>query len=191
MRNIRIYFDFSCPYCYNEWNFMKKIREQVELEEDYYSWEIHPDAPLEGKKLDFPDMKKRFKELNELGAPVGAAPGNMEKVYNTKKALQLLEEAKKQGLELPYIETVFHAYFVDQVNIADDKVILPLAEKVGVKGAAEVLAEGRYLDTILEHDKHCMDIGLEYVPTVYEGEKKILEGVLTFDMVKKEFGYKE
>lgn len=188
VRKIKIYFDFACPYCYNEWSFMKTVRPTANLEEDYYSWEIHPDAPLEGSLISFPGWEEATVKLNELGAPVGIQPGNMRKVFNTRKALQILEEAKKQGLQLEYMDAVFNAYFEEQRNVAEDSIILEIAEKVGVKNAAAVLAEGRYLNIIAEHDKHCMDINLEFVPSIFEDGKMILSGVLSLEDIQKEFG---
>lgn len=186
-RKLKIYFDFACPYCYNEWSFMKTVRPTANIEEDYYSWEIHPDAPAEGAPISFPGWEQAVVKLNELGSSVGVQPGNMRKVFNTRKALQIFEEAKKQGLQLEYMDAVFNTYFVEQKNVSDDAVILAVAEKVGVKNAAEVLAEGRYLDVVAEHDAHCMEINLEFVPTIVENDKIILAGVLSLEDIQKEF----
>lgn len=186
-RHIRIYFDFGCPFCYNEWMFMKKIRPQIDVEEEYYSWEIHPQASLEGEIANFPNRDKMAKKLNELGAAVGVQPGNMDRVFNTRKALQILEEAMKQGLTLEYIDAVYHAYWEEAKNVGQDEVILAIADAVGVKGAREVLAKGRYLDVIAAHDKHCMDMNLEYVPTIEEDGKIVLTGVLSLEDMEKEF----
>lgn len=190
MRNIRVYFDFSCPYCYNEFFFLKEAKKVQPIHVEYYSWEIHPEAPLEGAVIDYPGFAEGRKKLNELGAPLGLTPGNMDKVYNTKKALQLLEEAISQGVQEAYIEAVFKAYFEEQVNVSDESVLFRIAEQVGLKGAKEVLSEGKYLDRILEHDTHCMDIKLEYVPTIEEDGKIILAGVLTLDDIMNEFAKK-
>ncbi len=186
MRELTIYFDFACPFCYNEWSFMKEIRKMADIKEDYYSWEIHPDTPKEGMVNTYLTPEKE-EAVNRLGEPVGIKAGRSKRTFNTKKALQILEEAKKQGLQFEYMDAVFRAYFEEVRNIAEDAVILDIANTVGVVGAADVLAEGRYLDTILEHDAHCMDIELEFVPTIYENGQKVMDGILTFDQVKEEF----
>lgn len=187
MRHIRVYFDFSCPYCYNEFFFLKEAKKKTSINVEYYSWEIHPEAAVEGAVINYPGFAEGRKRLNELGEPLGLTPGNMDKVYNTKKALQLLEEAIAQGVEEAYVEAVFKAYFEEQVNVSDDEVLFRIAKEVGLQDASKVLEEGRYLDRILEHDAHCMKMNLEYVPTIEENGKIILSGVLTLDDVLNEF----
>lgn len=160
-----------------------------ELEIDYYGWMLNPDIPEEGLKINRDKFAKTAKTLNKLGAPVGVKPGEIEYIFNTSKALQLLEEAKLQGEKVAhdFIEAVFYAYFEAKINIAKDSVILPIAEKVGIKNAYEVLEDQRHLAKLVEHDKHCRDIQLAYIPAIEENEKIILMGVLSLADIEKEF----
>ncbi len=190
-RHILVYFDFSCPFCYNEWTFMKQVRPMANLVENYVGWEIHPNVPAEGAVINFPGREKMVEQLNELGAPVGIKAGDMPFVYNSRKALQILEEAKKQGVMHEYIDAVFYTYFEEQRNIYKDEVILDIAEKAGVENAKAVLDENMYVDVVEQHNRDAEAIPLEYVPTIIEDGKIILSGVLTLEDILQEFGMEE
>lgn len=191
IRNLRVYFDFACPFCYNEFKFMEYVKqnEKVEWNIDYYSWELNPQTPAEGIKLDRGEHSSHLDLVNKLGASVGVQAGSIEYMYNTRKALQLLEEAKKLGAEIThdYIAAVFDAYFEKNINIADDEIIIPIAEKTGINNAKEIIATGKYIDVIENHLKYCDEIGLEVMPTIEENGKIILSGVLSLDDIKQEF----
>lgn len=188
MRHIRVYFDFSCPYCYNEYFFLKEVRKQAEVAVEYYGCEIHPDTPVEGKLIDFPGFEKSMAALNRLGEPLQLRAGDMKHSFNTNKALQLLEEAIAQGKAEAYVEKVFRTYFEEQKNVGQDEVILGIAKEVGIEGAEAVLAENRYKERIEEHNQHTIDLKLEYVPTITDlDDNIIMAGVLTLEDLQKEF----
>lgn len=48
---LRIIFDFSCPYCYIAWGFVQKLKETIDLADDWVGWEIHPDLPKGGRMI--------------------------------------------------------------------------------------------------------------------------------------------
>lgn len=191
-RKLRIYMDFACPFCYNEFKFMEKIKDQAKdnWEIEYYGWELNPTIPEDGFLIDQEKFSETAKKLNKLGESVGVRPGDIKYIFNTNKALQLLEEAKLQGEKIAhdFIAAVFYAYFEAKINIAKDEVILPIAEKVGIKDAYNVLKENRHAKTLVEHDKYCHEIQLPYIPAIEENGEIILMGVLSLADVEKEFG---
>ena len=126
MKKIRIYFDFGCPYCYLAWEYMKELRKTNHWEEEWYSWEIHPDAAVKG--VTYADLQIVFTEerrniLNTLGADVKVRPGDNNYVFNTHMALQFLESAKEQKKEFLWIDRVYKAYFEEGRNVADREVL--------------------------------------------------------------------
>ena len=78
-----IIFDFSCPYCYLAWNYFKALKRSEPIEDEWFSWEIHPEVPKTGSPLQavvqVADMEERRQRLNGLGEPVGVRPG--EKLF--------------------------------------------------------------------------------------------------------------
>lgn len=186
MKPLRIFFDFSCPYCYLAWGYFKKIRESGELNDDWVSWEIHPEIPREGRNiqdvLQGVDLAERRQKLNSLGAPVGLAPGEKVFVPNTRWALAAVEVARENRKLHAWIDAVYHASFVDKKNIGDLEVLLTIARQVGLNENAlrQALESGCYEKVLLEHEHECIDKKIEWVPTVFFGEEKIIEGAFTF-----------
>lgn len=190
-RNLRIYMDFACPFCYNEFTFMEKVapKAKADWNIEYYGWELNPAVPEEGVLINQEEFASNAKKLNELGAVVGVQPGNIKYIFNTSKALQLLEEAQLQGAEIAhhFVGLVLHAYYEEQSNIGKDEVILALAEKAGIKNAAEVLKDQRHLPKLAEHNEHCMNIQLQFIPAIEEEGKILLMGALSLEDIEKEF----
>ena len=185
-KQLRIIFDFSCPYCYLAWGYFKKLKQTESLNDDWFSWEIHPEVPKTGSPLQdvvqVADMAERKQRLNALGAPVGIAPGEKVFVPNTRLALCALEFAREQQKQHAWIDAVYQASFVGQKNIGELDVLLNIAREINLDAAAlgRALAEERYLPVVLEHDRQCMEQQIEWVPTVFAGETKIIEGAFSF-----------
>lgn len=183
---LRIFFDFSCPYCYLAWGYFKKIRQEESLNDDWVSWEIHPDVPQAGSNLSevvqVADLEQRRKMLNAMGGPVGLAPGEKTFVPNTRKALCAVEFARENLKLHEWVDAVYRTSFVEQKNIGELAVLLSIAEGIGLDPAALRLAlnSRRYEPVLLEHDRECLEKKIAWVPTVFCGTEKIIEGAFTF-----------
>ena len=186
MKTIRVFFDFTCPYCYLAWGYFKKMKESAVLDDDWVGWEIHPEVPQAGrpiqKVLNGVDMEARRLKLNTLGLPVGLAPGEKNFVPNTHSALCAAEFARAAGKLHAWIDAVYRASFVEKKNIGELEVLLEIARQVGLSAEAlqSALEEGKYARVLGAHDRECAERKVEWVPTVYMGEKKIIEGAFTF-----------
>lgn len=184
--SLKVYFDFSCPYCYLAWGYMKKVKQERAIDDVWIGWEIHPQAPKEGSEIQVAmpsvNLADRLKKLNDLGAPVEITPGNNTFRPNTHLALAALEYATEKGKMHVWIDAVYQASYVVGVNIGDQAVLLKIATNLGLDAdeLASRLAEGYYNAAILAHDKECMDKKLEWVPTVYRGDEKVIEGAFTY-----------
>lgn len=188
---LRIFFDFSCPYCYVAWGFVKKLKESLPLADEWVTWEIHPDVPREGSKIQdvVPgiDMTTRRHKLNALGEPVGITPGTKEFVPNTRLALEIGELAKENNKMHEWIDKVYYASFVEGKNIGDKEVLLYIAKQIGldVDKVCQALENGLYSHLLQEHDQECVEKKIEWVPTIFSGDEKILEGVFTFTIFEE------
>lgn len=183
---LQIVFDFSCPYCYITWNYIKKLRQGLTFDDEWLGWNIHPEVGPAGADIaslvpDF-DRESRRAKLNSLGAPVGAAPGDTTFVPDTRPALQALEFAAARGLAREWCDAVFAANFEQQENIGDQAVLLAVAGRLRLPAAelAAALASGRYAAVLAERDRRFSELQLEWVPTIFCEGRKVIEGAFSF-----------
>ena len=185
---LRIFFDFSCPYCYVAWCFVKKLKASTPIADEWVTWEIHPEVPREGLKIQdvVPgiDLTTRRHKLNALGEPVGIAPGGKEFIPNTRWALEIAEFAREHHKIHEWIDRVYHASFVKNENIGDKEILLPIAKEIGldIDVICQSLDSGHYRHLLQAHDQECIDQKVEWVPTIVSDGEKILEGVFTYSV---------
>lgn len=189
--SLRIFFDFSCPYCYLAWGFVKKLKSSIPIEDEWITWQIFPNAPQEGLtiqniKPDI-DLTARRQKLNDLGEPVGLMPGQNEFLPNTRWALEIGEFARENHKMHEWIDKVYHASFVEGKNIGNQVVLFDLAKQIGFSDEEirDVLDSGRYTDILLKHDQECVVKKIEWVPTIFNKDEKILEGAFTFSVFEE------
>lgn len=185
---LRVYFDFCCPYCYLAWGFMKKVKETTDIQDEWITWEIHPELGPGGEYIENVlanvNLEERKLNLNRLGEPVQMKPGDHSFVPNTRLALEAVQFATEAGKMHEWIDAVYTANFVEGKNIGDQDVLAVIAAKIGLDAQAlsQALNTGRYTQVLLAHDRECMEKKLEWVPTIYAGETKVLEGALTYSV---------
>ncbi len=183
---LKIIFDFSCPYCYLAWSYFKALKQTESLADEWFSWEIHPEVPKSGSPLQevvqVADMAERRQRLNGLGEPVGVKPGEKVFVPNTRLALCALEFAREQQKQHAWIDAVYQVSFVGQKNIGDIDVLLDIAREIKLDTAAlrQALESEKYLPLLLANDQWCMGQKIEWVPTVLDADKRVIEGAFTY-----------
>jgi len=185
--SLSIYFDFSCPYCYIAWQFMKRVKETTEIKDNWVTWEIHPGTPHQGEHIENVvhgvKLEERRLKLNQLGAPVGIQPGDHVFIPNTKLALEAVEYAKECDKMHAWIDAVYQANFVQGKNIGELEVVLAIARQIGIDDNVlkDKLETSHYSNSLLEHDRECVEKKVEWVPTIFAGNDKVLEGAFTYD----------
>ncbi|MDU2066799.1 MAG: disulfide bond formation protein DsbA, partial [Sporomusaceae bacterium] len=105
---------------------------------------------------------------------------------NTRWALEDLEFAKEYHKEQEWVDAVYQSSFVQRQDIGDLHTLLDIAKslELDTDKLRFALENHVYYRVLLRNDQYCMEQRLEFVPTIYSGDKILLEGVLTFDMVQ-------
>jgi predicted DsbA family dithiol-disulfide isomerase len=93
-----------------------------------------------------------------------------ERVYNSRLAQELAKLAEQEGREGIH-DALFHAYFVDGVNLADAEALAAVAEGVGLPGAeARRALELRTFRAAVDADwARARALGVTGVPTFVTG----------------------
>lgn len=191
MIKIKLFSDYIWPYCYIGKGIVESLKETYDFEIEHIAFEIHPETPQAGRSLKdtFPGYDQMIGQLKAFGAQHQIAFGDVTHIYHTHKALLIGELAADHQKGSDFADIMFKAYFVDGLNINDEKQLIALAAKVGLS-EVDVLAALKS-DIYEKRLKDSMALGHEYgitsVPTfIINNEYKIV-GSQSRETIKKVF----
>ncbi len=158
MINIKIYFDFICPFCYLGKGIVDKLKKEFDIQAVWQGLEIHPETPPEGrdmsKEFSSENLRQFYNQFNESGKDYNINfKRNDGYLANSRLALILSEYAKKTGSFDILLLNIFKAYFEEGKDIGDRQVLLQLAKSSGlsreeVEQAWQDLSLGQLLQKI-------------------------------------------
>lgn len=149
------------------------MKEEFEIEDRWISYEIHPETPPEGRRLDDlyrgADLAPMHDMLRarcaEFGLPFAPPP----LLANSRAAILAAEYARDHAGFPDFSRRVFSAYFAEGRNIGDLEVLQTAAEEVGLdpEGLALSLQAGEYLDRLIAAEADARRLGITGVPTFF------------------------
>jgi len=189
---IDIVSDVVCPWCIIGYRQLQQALEQtgIEAEIHWHPFELNPDMPAEGEQLrdhvmrkygsSAEDSDKNRQQLVQVGAELGIDFNFSEEshIRNTYDAHQLMHWADTKGLKNDLKQSLFMAYFTEELDVSDRKVLVERAASVGLDAveAAAVLEDQRYAEIVRENEKLWVSRGIHGVPAVILDEKYLLSG---------------
>ena len=182
--NIKIFSDFIWPFCYVATGIVAELKKNYEIEDNWYSFEIHPEVPPFGEELSeiFPNTNlKRMKEmLNISGHPYGIQFGDFTKLSNSNLAIQASEYARDMEKYHEFHELMFKAYFTDCKDIGSMDVIDEVALKcnLNLQELHKRIEEKYYKERLKSIKIEAENYKINSIPTfIVNGEKKIVGAV--------------
>lgn len=189
---LTIWSDFACPYCYIGETRLERAIEEMGLKDDiqidYRSFELDPTASKEvvsstperfamKYRLSLEGAKEQIQQISDLGKELGIDFRYATTQYsNTRDAHRLMKlaEAKYDRVTVAKLnEALFKAYFVENLVLADHKVLLDKAVGVGMneQEVKEVLESEKYDDEVRFDEREAGMRGVRGVPyIVFSGE---------------------
>jgi predicted DsbA family dithiol-disulfide isomerase len=142
---------------------------------------LHPDTPAEGRSLAslFAGRNLDLRAMHERMAGLMRAEGldyaRRTHTYNSRLAQELGKWAESRGVEAIH-DTLYRAYFVDGLNLADLDVLVDRAQSVGLPPheARVVLVERRFKDAVDEDWNRARRYGISGVPTFVAGGRVVV-----------------
>ena len=182
--------DVVCPWCivgYQRLQEAIKTLDNIEVDIKFHPFELNPNMPEQGQNLREHIMEKygiseqqsadNRARLVEVGEALGFAFNFTDdsRMQNTFKAHQLIHLAAKKGLEEEMKLSLFKAYFTDGKDVNDQKVLVEIADAIGLDGGEvkEVLQNGKYAQAVREEEAIWMQRGIQSVPTFVIGNQGI------------------
>jgi predicted DsbA family dithiol-disulfide isomerase len=191
---VDIVSDVVCPWCIIGYRALEvavgQLGGRAEVVVRWHPFELAPNMPPEGQNVrDY--SRERYGATPEQGlasrkriTDIGAALGidfrftPESRIYNTRKAHQLLLWSGEQGKQTALKMALFDAYFTGQANVSDDAVLLDVAESVGLDRAAAtaILSDRRYADAVSAEIEHWVDQNVTGVPAFVINQKYMVPG---------------
>jgi len=179
--DVRIFSDFTCPFCYIGAGMIEELKREFEIREEWVSYELHPETPEEGVLLvdRFPDydLYGLFEELRIKGEKYGCEFGTVTILSNSRMALEACEFARDHGKHDIFHAAMFRAYFSEARDIGQISVVLDVAAQIGLdtNELLEALTKRRYEGRLEKGRKEGDLYNVSVLPTfVFNGKDKIV-----------------
>jgi predicted DsbA family dithiol-disulfide isomerase len=142
---------------------------------------LHPETPEAGMELSelFAGHEAMIAEMQTRLARVAAAEGLpltlRSRTYNSRRAQELGKWAESRGKGDTFHRAVYHAYFVEGVNIALVDELMALTESVGLPAdeARGVLMTGSFAPAVDADWHRSQELRITAVPTHLCGRKRL------------------
>ncbi len=205
MINLTIWSDFACPYCYIGETRLQNAIDELGLNDDvtvdFRAFELNPYAPKEYTgptperfaqkyQLSLEGAKQQIEQISELGREVGLNFRYATTRYtNTRDAHRLMKlaEAKYDRETVGRLnEALFAAYFTENLELSDHKVLLDKAVGVGMKAdeVKEALESEKYDDEVRFDEREAQMRGVHGVPYIVFNGSFAVPGAMTTEGFK-------
>jgi predicted DsbA family dithiol-disulfide isomerase len=186
--------DVVCPWCivgYKRLEIaLETLKDQVEAEIHWHPFELNPTMPQEGQHLREHIMEKygssaadsdRAREsLKQVGDALGFEFNFSEdmRIYNTRKAHQLLQWSESFGKKTELKLALFDAYFTRNQALNEADVLLEAVSSIGldVTDAAAVMGSQDWHDKVVENERHWQQAGVQAVPSFIINQAYLISG---------------
>lgn len=180
MTNIKVFSDYTCPFCYLGFAIADRLRkEEEDINIEYLPYELKPDASQDPSSLtdDIPEdvLVKSYKRIEGLGNEYALVYKNKTTVFNTHRLILASLYSKKEDKYYEFSREAFKAIFEEGKNVAEAVIVNEIGLKVGLNivemnncidsgELEEEMAEARRLSSVYE---------VESIPTfiVNDGKK--------------------
>ena len=200
---ITYWSDFACPYCYIGNTRLKRAIDDLNLDVkfDIRAFELDQNAPANvqsttverfAKKygLSHEDAQRQVSQISGLGQDEGIDFKYETTLYtNTRDAHRLIKLAQSKypdNVE-QLSESLFNAYFVENLKLADKDVLLEISLNAGLDetDVKDVLDSDLYNIDVENDEDTALSVGIHAVPFYLFDNKYSVPGALSYDDFKK------
>ena len=149
------------------------MRTSFDVEVVFRAFPLHPETPnsgltleelFAGRNIDIAAAQQRMTNLmREEGLPYG----ERTMTYNSRLAQELAAWAVTQPGGNAIHDALFRAYFVDGKNLAEQNILLDIADRLGLsrETADEVMTSRSYREAVDADWQRSREVGITGVPT--------------------------
>lgn len=194
---IDIVSDVVCPWCIIGFKRLEQalssLEHSISADIHWHPFELNPAMGPEGQNLREHIQEKygtseeasitARQTLTQLGQEVGFRFEfyDQMRIYNTRKAHQLLLWAQSKEKQMDLEMALFEAYFTDQLDVSDEKVLIECAAKVGLdpQVAKHIVDDESWADAVAATEQQWLEAGINAVPAIIINQKHLISGAQT------------
>jgi len=181
-KTLRLYTDFVCPFCFiAEQSTVPRLLAELELELDWYGFELHPSTPPGGVPLAqlFPGtplgpLHERTQRFAATFGVVDFQPPSW--LSNSRMALALAEHARDAGRLEPFRQAAMEAHWRQGKNLENRTDLAAIASTAGLDPAAALAAatDPAVLARVDARQAEARQQGVRAIPTFAFGDERVV-----------------
>ncbi len=182
MLNVKLFYDFICPFSYVCKSMFDKLSKEYPMNIEYFTKELHVGIPKEGISTSellhvLPNYSLILQMLSNIGINYGIKINDVKVKYNTKTALILSKIAKKYNKESEYINLIYKMMFENLENISDFDTLQKVFDMLGMPlNFSDDEVKKSYVD-YSNDASYAIDVNLTGVPFVIIDDKVKIQGL--------------
>lgn len=178
----RLYTDFVCPFCFiAEESSVPRLLRELDLELDWYGFELHPQTPPGGMPLSHLFPGAPLPALHERTQRFAASFGveNLKPpswLSNSRMALAIAEHARDAGLLLPFKKAALDAHWRREKNLENADDLRAIAAEAGLEPerALAAASDPALLARVDERQAVAKQNGVRGIPTFVFGREAVV-----------------
>lgn len=193
MVNIKVFSDFTCPFCYIGFSIANRLRkENPNVNIEWFPYLLDPNSPLEGsditEKLAKEQLDQGYKRIQRLGSEYGLVYNNKTKSFNTNRLHKAALYAQREGRYYEFAEQAFKTIFEYGKNVADPVVLneIGLAAEISITEMNRCIDDGAFDEQVEEAKIQASAYEIESVPTFIVEENKKITTLKDYERFKKD-----
>lgn len=202
---IEIWSDYACPYCYIGERQLEKALESFSGKEDidisYKSFELDPYASYETVSttkervaLKYGYTSEQAQQMIDNVTKYAKSVGldynyGTTRYTNTFEAHRIAKYAETKGKGLEMSEKLFHAYFTENKQMSDHKVLTDIAIEIGLDKSEveDVLKNKKFAEDVRNDEYEASRLGIRAVPFFLINGKYSFSGAQSPETFEKIF----
>jgi predicted DsbA family dithiol-disulfide isomerase len=179
---LRLYTDFVCPFCFiAEQSTVPRLLRELDLELDWYGFELHPSTPPGGVPLSrlFPGtplaaMHERTKRFGASFGVLDFQPPDW--LSNSRMALAIAEHARDVGRLEPWRQGAMEAHWRQGKNLEDpaDLKVIALGAGLAPEAALAAASDPDLLARVDARQDEARRHGIRGIPTFAFGDAQVV-----------------
>lgn len=188
---ITIYSDYICPFCYIGKDRADKLEQDFKnLEIEWKMIEIHPEIPSKGvlrEEIGGSYLAEVWRNVKLLSDEANLNIKIPSLLANSRLAFIASEFARDNGKFEEYHKALMEAYWKQELNIGNFKVLEKLGSDIGLNFSKfrQYIANSGWEEKLKSNMEDARDHNVMSVPSFVLNNTRVIAGAIPYEQLKK------